>query len=78
MIRPFIIFDRVLKNCVIVGPTADVDNKVAVLVCLIEVTRYVLDRIAVCFFDKVRCRKGHGDNSVSDVGQVEFFTFVTG
>jgi len=44
----------------------------------VQIAGDIFDRIAICFLDEIGCRKGHGDDSVGDVGEVEFLPFVGG
>lgn len=78
VVRPLIILDRVLEDCVVVGPTADVYDEVATAVSFVQVTCDVLNRVAICFLDEVGSWESHRDDSIRDVGEVQFLSFVAG
>ena len=76
MIRPLIILDSLFEEGVVVSSTADIDYEVVVVMGLLEVAGNILDGVPISFFDEIRSWEGHGDDSVSDVGEVKFFSFV--
>jgi len=78
LIRLLIILDWVIKYRVFVSPTAYFYDKVSVTDFLVQIAGHIFDQIAICLLDKIRWKKGHGDDSIGDVGEAEFFTSVGG
>ena len=78
MIRPLIILDTVLKEDVVIGSWTHIDDEVVGLMSLFEVAGNILDGISVCFFDKVWGRESHGDDTISNVGEIKLLSLVAG
>ena len=70
MIRPLVFQYSVLEHLVVIGSRTDIDDKVSSLMVLLEVSSYITNRIPICFFDQTGGRKGHSNDSISDVGEV--------
>ena len=76
VIGPLVAVDLVPESRRVVVPAAHVDDKIVVVVVLLEVARDVLDVVAVGFFEQVGGGEGHGDDPFGDVGEIELLAFV--
>jgi len=68
MIWPFIVSNLFIEMFVVVVSAADIEYHEVIVVVLMEVVGYIFDGISVCFFDEIGCGKGHGYDSLGDVG----------
>ena len=76
MIGPFVLDNLVVKLSIVVGSWADVEDKILAIVVLIEIVGNIFDRIPVGLFKEVGGWIGHCDNSVGDVGEIEFLSVI--
>lgn len=78
MIGPFVVDDSVIKELMVVATTANVEYHEIVMVMFLEVFNHVFNRVSVCFFEDVGGWEGHGDDSFSDVREIEFLPLISG
>lgn len=60
----------------IVDAIADVEYHKVVEMMLLKVVDDILDAVSIYFLEKLGGGKGHGDNSIGDVGEVKLLTFM--
>ena len=76
MIRPFIVLHSVAERSIIVVSTTDVHYKVMLGMVVIEVTRNIVNVVAISFLYNVGGGKGHCDDSLSNIGEVQLLPLI--
>ena len=72
MIRPFEIFYFIVEFAVIVESIADIQNKIVAFVLGLKIISDILNVVPVYFLDHLSGRKGHGNQSLWDIGKIKF------
>ena len=70
MVRPFIFDDFVVKFLVVVRTGTHVEYQKILTVVLLEVSSNIVDGVPEGFFEEIRSRVSHCDDTVSYVGQI--------
>lgn len=70
MIRPLVFSDSSFKLRIIIGPAANIDNEKVILMILVEVAGYIIDRIPIRFLEEAGSRISHSNDSTSYICQV--------
>jgi len=77
MVRPFIAFYSVIESWIVVIPTTHIDYKKIIKMMLVKVSGYIFNIVTIGLFDEIWSWEGHGDNSISDIGEIKIFSLVS-